>query len=137
VYFNSHVKEAIWDFEAGKWTVVTADGKQARACFLLLCTGIGSSYYVPEIKGFSSFKGACHHTSRWPHKGVDLGGKCVGVIGTGATGVQSHSRSCSHRWTSHRLPAYSQPCSSHETTPREFQLAAADGRRPLLRFLQN
>ncbi|KAK7461691.1 hypothetical protein VKT23_008118 [Stygiomarasmius scandens] len=88
VYFNSFVKEATWDSKEDKWKVVTADGKQAKARFLLLCTGIGSSYYVPEIKGLSSFKGICHHTSRWPQEGVDMRGKRVGVIGTGATGVQ-------------------------------------------------
>jgi cation diffusion facilitator CzcD-associated flavoprotein CzcO len=36
----------------------------------------------------SQFEGICHHTAHWPQKGLDLRGRKVGVIGTGASGVQ-------------------------------------------------
>ncbi|KAF5313804.1 hypothetical protein D9758_017918 [Tetrapyrgos nigripes] len=88
VYFESFVEEAVWDENENKWIVKTKDGKTAKATFLFLNTGIGSSYYVPDIKGLDSFKGTVHHTARWPQEGVDFKGKKVGVVGTGATGVQ-------------------------------------------------
>ena len=40
------------------------------------------------MKGSDTFKGPCCHTSRWPKEGIDTTGKRVGVIGTGASGVQ-------------------------------------------------
>ncbi|THU89662.1 cyclohexanone monooxygenase [Dendrothele bispora CBS 962.96] len=129
VYFNSHVKEAIWDSERGKWKVLTTDGKQAATRFLLLCTGIGSSYYVPEIKGLSSFKGVCHHTSRWPHEGVDLRGKRVGVIGTGATGVQVIQEAApvaGHLTVFQRTPNLALPMKQHPVSPDSQQQMVDD-----------
>ena len=35
-----------------------------------------------------SFKGRSFHTFHWPHEPVDMAGKRVAVIGTGATGIQ-------------------------------------------------
>ena len=39
--------------------------------------------------GTDRFQGDVYFTSRWPHEGVDLTGKRVGVIGTGSSGIQS------------------------------------------------
>src|SRR6202011_5629695 len=44
--------------------------------------------YIPRIEGLTDFRGICHHTGQWPQEGVDFKGKRVGVIGTGASGVQ-------------------------------------------------
>src|ERR1051325_7011955 len=35
-----------------------------------------------------SFKGRSFHTFDWPHEGVPLAGKKVGIIGTGTTAIQ-------------------------------------------------
>ena len=43
---------------------------------------------MPNIPGIDSFTGQSFHTSRWSHEPVDLAGKRVGIIGTGATAVQ-------------------------------------------------
>jgi cation diffusion facilitator CzcD-associated flavoprotein CzcO len=40
------------------------------------------------LPGLNDFAGARHHTALWPQQGLDLIGKRVGVIGTGASGVQ-------------------------------------------------
>ncbi|THU96920.1 cyclohexanone monooxygenase [Dendrothele bispora CBS 962.96] len=120
VYFDSRVKEAVWDEKEHKWTVVTEDGKVARARFLMLCTGIGSKYYVPDFKGLSSFKGICHHTARWPQEGVDVKGKRVGVIGTGATGVQviqEVAPDVSHLTVFQRTPNMALPMQQEQVTP--------------------
>ncbi|THV05889.1 FAD/NAD(P)-binding domain-containing protein [Dendrothele bispora CBS 962.96] len=134
VYFDSLVKEAVWDSGKEKWTVVTADGKQARARFFLLCTGVGSSYYIPEIKCLSSFKGVCHHTSRWPHEGVGLRGKRVGVIGTGATGVQVIQEAASvagHLTVFQRTPNLALPMNQQPASP-DLQQQMIDDLYPLL-----
>jgi cyclohexanone monooxygenase len=54
----------------------------------VLCTGLGSKPYIPELPSLSNFAGERHHTALWPQQGLDLAGKRVGVIGTGASGVQ-------------------------------------------------
>jgi cation diffusion facilitator CzcD-associated flavoprotein CzcO len=53
----------------------------------VLCIGLGSKPYVPELPGLSDFGGS-HHTALRPQQGLDIAGKRVGVIGTGASGVQ-------------------------------------------------
>jgi acetone monooxygenase len=42
----------------------------------------------PEWKGLELFRGIVVHTAQWPKDGLDLEGKRVGVVGTGASGVQ-------------------------------------------------
>ncbi len=44
---------------------------------------------MPNIPGVGSFKGQACHTHAWPKEGVDFSGKRVGIIGTGATAVQT------------------------------------------------
>jgi len=58
------------------------------ARFVIACTGFASKPYIPEIAGLSSFAGPHPHTAQWPQTGLALANKRVGVIGTGASGVQ-------------------------------------------------
>ena len=93
VSYNTKVRAARFDEGARRWLVTaenTASGtsREISARYLLLCTGFGSKPYVPEIPGLESFQGTAHHTARWPQEGVDLTGKRIAVIGTGASGVQ-------------------------------------------------
>ena len=71
-----------------KRQVLLQDGHKARGQFLITAIGILSAGYVPDFEGIHSFKGEWCHTGRWPADGMDLAGKRVGVIGTGASGVQ-------------------------------------------------
>ncbi len=66
----------------------TATTRRVRARFLIPCTGFASQPYVPGLPGLEDFAGPCHHTARWPQNGLDMTGRRVGVIGTGASGVQ-------------------------------------------------
>lgn len=88
VRFNSRVVAAEFDEEKHLWTVRCEDGHEVQAKFLLTCLGFASKAYIPDIPGLKLFGGECHHTARWPQAGVDFEGKHVGVIGTGASGVQ-------------------------------------------------
>lgn len=56
--------------------------------FWTACTGFAAKRYIPDWKGIEDFRGVIHHSSFWPKEGVDVRGKRVAVIGTGATGVQ-------------------------------------------------
>jgi cation diffusion facilitator CzcD-associated flavoprotein CzcO len=46
------------------------------------------------MTALEDFRGICHHTGLWPQEGVDFKGKRVGVIGTGASGVQVIQELC-------------------------------------------
>jgi cyclohexanone monooxygenase len=88
IRFNRRVNEAEFDPARNRWTVCSSDGSVTRARYFVLCTGLGSKPYIPELPGLSDFAGERHHTALWPQQGLDLAGKRVGVIGTGASGVQ-------------------------------------------------
>ena len=88
IRLNSRVVSAVFDESDNRWQVQMEDGHRARGRFLITSVGILSAGYIPDFKGIDSFKGVWCHTGRWPKEGMDLAGKRVGVIGTGATGVQ-------------------------------------------------
>ena len=88
IQFNARIKSAAYDEEANLWEIETDDGLRARGQFLVTAVGLLSAFYVPAFEGLDTFKGAWCHTGRWPKEGMDLAGKRVGVVGTGATAVQ-------------------------------------------------
>jgi cation diffusion facilitator CzcD-associated flavoprotein CzcO len=88
VRFNRRVTEARFDSVHHRWIVRSSDGSVASARYLVLCTGLSAKPYVPDLPGLGNFAGERHHTALWPQQGLDLAGKRVGVIGTGASGVQ-------------------------------------------------
>ena len=88
IQFNAFVSSAVYDERENRWQVQTEDGRRAEAQFLITAVGILSARYLPDFAGIDSFKGDWCHTARWPKEGMDLAGKRVGVIGTGATAVQ-------------------------------------------------
>ena len=88
VQFNTRVESADFDIDRNQWVVRSSDGSTVRCSYLVPCIGFAAKPYVPPIPGLGSFAGPCHHTALWPQGGVDLAGKRVAVIGTGASGVQ-------------------------------------------------
>ena len=92
--FNTRVLSAHYDEAANLWRLGLDDGTQATCTFLISAVGPLSATRMPNIPGVESFRGKSFHSSRWPRNenggpaGVDFTGKRVGVIGTGATGVQ-------------------------------------------------
>lgn len=87
VRLDTRVDSAHWQETQDRWLVGTKDGK-LEATFLLMATGCLSRPNVPKIRGIENFEGALFHSGRWPQQDVDLGGKRIGVIGTGSSGVQ-------------------------------------------------
>ena len=88
IRFNTRVSAARFDDALARWNITTESGQRASAQFLVLCTGIGSKPHRPAIAGLDDFAGRSFHTAQWPQAGVDLVGQRIGVLGTGATGVQ-------------------------------------------------
>ena len=88
IRFNSRVASCVFDEEANRWELTMDDGHKARGQFVITAVGLLSAHYVPDFEGIHDFKGPWVHTGRWPKEGMDLAGKRVGVVGTGATAVQ-------------------------------------------------
>src|SRR5271154_4262983 len=86
--FHTTVEATTWDEESGRWIVETDRGDKMRAHFVILANGILTTPKLARIAGMETFKGEAFHTSRWNYN-VDLTGKRVGIIGTGATAVQA------------------------------------------------
>ncbi len=74
-------------FDGQRWTVTAADGHTVRAD--LVVSGLGGLHLPKhaDIPGRDRFEGEMFHTAEWRHD-VDLAGKKVAVIGTGASAVQ-------------------------------------------------
>ncbi len=70
----------------GRWAVSTSAG-DVTADFLVSAAGGLSEPKMPDIDGIESFAGEIMHSARWDHS-VDLTGKRVAVIGTGASAIQ-------------------------------------------------
>jgi cyclohexanone monooxygenase len=86
--FHTTVEATTWDETTGRWTVTTDRGDRMRARFVILANGILTTPKLARIEGMETYKGIAFHTSRWNYN-VDLAGKRVGIIGTGATAVQA------------------------------------------------
>lgn len=85
--FHTTVERTEWDESARRWTVHTDRGDAMKARFVVLANGILTTPKLARIDGMERFQGESFHTSRWRYD-IDLAGKRVGIIGTGATAVQ-------------------------------------------------
>ncbi len=85
--FHTTVERTDWDEAAQCWIVQTDRGDRMRARVVVLANGILTTPKLARIEGMTRFQGESFHTSRWNYH-VDLAGKRVGIIGTGATAVQ-------------------------------------------------
>ncbi|HWA92736.1 MAG TPA: NAD(P)/FAD-dependent oxidoreductase [Rhizomicrobium sp.] len=91
IRFETTVSEARFDEKTSLWNVRVKDksGREETLTANAVISAVGqlNQPKMPDIKGLSSFKGPAFHTARWRHD-VDLAGKRVAVIGTGATAFQ-------------------------------------------------
>lgn len=84
--FGHEVLGARWDERERAWEISTTGG-EFRTRVLIAATGALSEPSVPAIAGLEEFEGAAFHSARWDHS-VELAGKRVAVIGTGASAIQ-------------------------------------------------
>ncbi|MGW0007448.1 flavin-containing monooxygenase [Nocardia grenadensis] len=87
IEFGVEVTDAAFDEQTGTWTVHTADGGRRTAQVLIPAVGQLSRPRLPAIPGVDSFAGPAFHSALWDHQ-VDLTGKRVACIGTGASAIQ-------------------------------------------------
>ncbi|EFX06635.1 cyclohexanone monooxygenase [Grosmannia clavigera kw1407] len=88
IQFDTRVVSAHYSDERNVWTVTTSDGVATTCRFFLPATGPLSVAKEPPFAGLADYKGVWLQTSTWPTGKVDLRGKRVAIVGTGATGVQ-------------------------------------------------
>jgi cyclohexanone monooxygenase len=85
--FATTVTAAEFDADNDVWRVSFGSGETLTARFVLNASGVMTRPKLPDIDGLDDFAGPAWHTARWDHS-VDLTGKRVAIIGTGASAVQ-------------------------------------------------
>ncbi len=97
-YFQTQVQELHWDDADARWVIRTDRGDVIRARQVVISSGSLNRPKLPGIPGIRDFKGHTFHTSRWDYAYTGgsaegtldkLADKRVGIIGTGATAIQS------------------------------------------------
>ncbi|MSP03260.1 MAG: NAD(P)/FAD-dependent oxidoreductase [Acetobacteraceae bacterium] len=91
IRFETEVTAAVYQEARAVWLVSTCDasGREETIDANALISAIGqlNRPSIPDFPGLNDFKGPKFHTARWDHS-VDLTGKNVAMIGTGASGMQ-------------------------------------------------
>lgn len=91
VRFGQEVTRAVWDEDNAVWQVdvTCADGSTEHYTANVVVSAVGqlNRPRIPDFKGLEDFKGPAFHSARWDHS-VSIEGKRVGIIGTGASGMQ-------------------------------------------------
>jgi cation diffusion facilitator CzcD-associated flavoprotein CzcO len=88
---NTRVRSLRWDADTWQWECrldSAGDTSTLSADVVVCAAGLFGSLRLPDIAGLADFGGTVMHTAQWDHR-VDLTGKKVAVIGTGASGVQA------------------------------------------------
>lgn len=91
---DTEVVDAAWDEAAAVWRLRTRSGGAEgapegvlEAEALVSACGQLSHPAEPDLPGLDTFAGPVFHSARWDHS-VDLRGKRIAVVGTGASAIQ-------------------------------------------------
>jgi cation diffusion facilitator CzcD-associated flavoprotein CzcO len=87
IRFGTDVRAARFDERRSRWTLELGDGSTFEADVLVTACGVLNRPQFPNVPGRETFSGPAFHSAQWRHD-VDLAGKRVAVIGTGASAVQ-------------------------------------------------
>lgn len=87
IRFNSDVQALHWLADQACWTVELSGQEPLLARHVVLATGPLNKPAIPDIPGMGSFAGESFHSGYWRHD-VDLKGKRIAVVGTGASAIQ-------------------------------------------------
>ena len=115
---NTAVRSATWDGTARHWVLDTTGG-EVVADVLVPATGQLSRPAIPALPGAAEFAGPAFHTAHWRHD-VDLAGKRVAVVGTGASAIQVVPRiaeEAAHVTVFQRTPPWTLPKPDREYGP--------------------
>ena len=86
--FGCKVEAMKFDEGSNVWTLLLGDGRKMTTRMVITAVGTLSTPTLPKFNGIDNFKGVSFHASDWPHEPLDLTGKRVAVIGSGATAIQ-------------------------------------------------
>jgi len=86
ILLNTPVLEMEWDETRSVWMLDTPTGRSTARVLVLACGRLADPL-IPSIGGLEQFTGEMFHSARWDHD-VDLVGKRVAVVGSGASAVQ-------------------------------------------------
>jgi cation diffusion facilitator CzcD-associated flavoprotein CzcO len=87
VHTGVEVTSAAYDESARSWHLTTAGGENIETDVLISAVGQLSRPSIPDLPGISSFEGPGFHSAEWDHS-VDLKGRRIAVLGTGASAIQ-------------------------------------------------
>lgn len=85
--FNTAIERMEWNENARHWKLTASDGRRFTAQSVVSAVGGIHIPQVPDLPGLETFSGPAFHTAAWQHD-VDLTGRQVAVIGTGASAIQ-------------------------------------------------
>ena len=80
-------ERAEFDAKTARWTVFCKDGRRFEGRFLIGGLGPLRIPHTPQLPGIDRFAGPTMHSARWDPS-IDLVGKRVGVVGSGASAIQ-------------------------------------------------
>jgi cation diffusion facilitator CzcD-associated flavoprotein CzcO len=86
LHCDTDLVSGTWDDDALLWRLSTSRGELTAEVVVSGCGGLVEPA-LPAVPGVGSFAGPAFHSARWDHD-VDLSGKRVAVVGTGASAVQ-------------------------------------------------
>ena len=121
--FGVRVQEVRWDDGTCTHTVTTSAGERLEAEVVVSAVGMLSDPKEPSWPGIENFKGRVFHTQRWPDD-VDLTGKRVAVVGTGASSVQvvpSIAPDVKQLYVFQREPGWVLPKNDRDYTDEEIE----------------
>jgi cation diffusion facilitator CzcD-associated flavoprotein CzcO/acetyl esterase/lipase len=129
IVFSTGITQATWDDEDHRWQLRTDAGDTVTCRWYVMASGCLSVPKPPDIEGVERFGGDVYLTGRWPHEGVDFGGKRVAVIGTGSSGIQSIpliAQQAAEVTVFQRTPNFSIPARNGPPSPERVAALAAD-----------
>ncbi len=88
--FETSFEGSAWDDQANEWVVTCSrDGEEVtyRAKAVIMALGFLTRPSFPNVEGLDRFKGPVMHGGHWDD-GIDLSGKKIVVVGTGASAAQ-------------------------------------------------
>ncbi len=117
------VESATWLEDERRWELETSQGT-IRARVLVGGMGPLTEPRIPDIPGLEDFEGEVWHSARWNHD-VDLSGKRVASIGTGASAIQyvpAIQPEVEQLYVFQRTPPWVLPHTNREIKPWEKRL---------------
>ena len=121
--FNCKVRAAHYDEEHNLWRLYLENGREITTRIIVTGLGLLSAPTMPRIPGIDTFQGQSFHTYYWPQEKIELAGKRVAVIGTGATGVQVISEiadKVGELTVFQRRPNWCAPLNNSKLTPAQM-----------------